>query len=377
MISRREFLKRLARLGVSASVIPALCEALDYAHGARGGARALSWPAEYAAPSGGNAVICSLCPHHERLLPGQTGFCRVRKNVGGKLVTHASGRPCVLNLDPIEKNPLAHVLPGKKVLTIAHAGCNLRCAYCQNWQFSQRSPNETRNLNFDEDKSLRFASDQNVEAITFTYTEGTSHIEFNKRFAAKARKLGFRVYLCTNGYINRKPLADFLKVLDGVTVTIKSFSDRFYYDVTAGRRLQPVLDSCKAIREAGKWIEIATLVVPGKNDSARELRRIASWIKKNLGRQTPWHIERFVPKYKMTDLPPTPLKTLEMARKLGQRAGLQFVYISNLAPHPANHTYCPKCNKAVVKRLGFKVLKNQIRRGRCPYCGTQIPGVWS
>jgi len=381
VIDRREFLKTLAKLGVGAAAAPALCKAFDYAYGGRGMprpyARARPWPAEYATANSDQSVTCELCPHHERLSPGQTGFCRARTNINGKLVTHASGQPCVLNMDPIEKNPMNHVLPGRKVLTIAHAGCNMRCAYCQNWQFSQQSPTETRNISFNQDESLEVAKGRSVPAVTFTYTEGTSHIEFNKRFAKRARELGFRVFLCTNGYINAKPLDDFLKVLDGVTVTIKGFSDRFYRDVTAARNFKVVLDSCKAARRAGKWIEIATLVVPGRNDSVRELRSIASWIAKNLGRDTPWHIERFVPKYKMLDLPPTPVETLERARRTGIARGLKFVYISNLAPHPANHTYCPRCKKPVIKRLGFKVIANNMRGAKCPYCGETIPGVWS
>ena len=382
MVNRRDFLARLVQLGVSAAIAPALCDAFNFANaaqrrGSRKSATVPPWPAEYFTTNSDGSVTCGLCPLHETLRPGQTGFCRVRKNEGGKLLTLASGQPCVLNLDPIEKNPLAHALAGQKVLSIAHAGCNMRCAYCQNWQFSQRSPLETKNLDFDQDDSLRLAAGQDIKAVTFTYTEPTSHIEFNKRFAQKAREQGFRTFLCTNGYIEAEPLADFLEVLDGVTVTIKGFSDDFYKEVAAVSRVEPVLDSCEAIRKSGKWLEVATLIVPGKNDSTKELTRIASWIARHLGSETPWHIERFVPKYKLLDLPQTPVQTLERARGIGMDRGLKFVYISNLAPHEANHTYCPKCGEAVIKRLGFKVLSNTLRQGRCPSYRAAIPGVWS
>lgn len=367
---------RCVQLGIGAALAPALWRMMESAYGASG-ARGATWPAEYFSTNSDGSITCTLCPRQERLRPGQTGFCRVRSNHRGKLVTRASGRPCVLNVDPIEKNPASHILPGQKVLSIAHAGCNMRCAYCQNWQFSQRSPDETKNLEFDADKSLKLASKDKVKAITFTYTEGTSHIEFNKRFAAQARDAGFRVFLCTNGYISPEPLADFLEVIDGVTVTIKGWSDDFYREVTGTEHFAPVLESCKAIREADKWIEIATLVVPGKNDSMRELSRIASWIKRDLGAETPWHLERFVPKYKMLDVPSTPVQTLEKARATGLARGLKYVYISNLAPHAGNHTYCPSCGSTVIKRLGFKVLSNKLRRGRCPSCRKSLPGIWS
>jgi pyruvate formate lyase activating enzyme len=311
------------------------------------------------------------------LRPGETGRCRVRENVGGVLKTHAVGQPCVLSPDPLEKNPLGHVLPGSSALALAHAGCNLRCEYCQNWQFSQESPRETRNLEFTQDEALGLARRRSLVGVTFTYTEGTSHIEFNKRFAAAARQLGLRVFLCTNGYVQSQPLADFLQVLDAVTVTIKGFSDEFYGRTIGGASVRPVLESCRQIRAAGKWIEIATLVVPGLNDGESELGFIARWIRQNLGADTPWHLERFTPMYRLRNLPQTPVATLERAHRVGQSAGLRYVYISNLAPHPANHTYCAGCRQPVIRRLGFRVLGNTLANGRCPHCRAAIPGIWS
>jgi len=364
----------MAKLGFAMQLAPAAAGAAGFFDR---GVHLPPMDASYFTTNSDRSVTCLLCPHHETLHPGQTGRCRVRTNVGGTLKTFASGQPCIVNVDPIEKNPLAHVLPGSSTLSVAHAGCNLRCQYCQNWQFSQQSPRETRNLKFDRDETLGLARSKELPSITFTYTEGTSHIEFNRRFAAAARSLGLKAYLCSNGYIEPKPLADFLEALDGVTVTIKGFTDAFYQSTIGARSVKPVLESCKQIRAAGKWLEVATLIVPGLNDSTRELSQIARWTRANLGPNTPWHLERFTPKYKLVNKPQTPIATLEKARAIGHRAGLRYVYISNYAPHPANHTYCPRCHKPVIKRLGFKVLRNDLRHGRCPHCRTKIPGVWT
>jgi len=373
-MDRRQFLTEMAQLGFV--LLPASGAAA--ALGRRGGVLLPPTEAEYYTANADGSVTCVLCPHCETLRPGEMGRCRARINVGGRLKSYGVGQPCVVNVDPIEKNPLTHVLPGANILSIAHAGCNLRCQYCQNWQFSQQSARETRNLKFDSAQTIGLAERKELSGISFTYTEGTTHIEFGKRFAAAARERSLRVFLCTNGYIRPRPLADFLELLDGVTITIKGFNDEFYRDyIGATASFQAVLDSCQQVRKAGKWLELATLVVPGVNDSTKELTEIAEWIRKEMGRDVPWHIERFTPKYKMANRPQTPVATLEKARAIGQRAGLRYAYISNLAPHPANHTYCPRCKTPVIKRLGFKVLRNSLRSGQCPKCGTKLPGIWS
>ncbi|NOY81259.1 MAG: AmmeMemoRadiSam system radical SAM enzyme [Kiritimatiellaeota bacterium] len=363
----------MAKFGIGLEVLPAVAS--------------VAWVRDRVASSGeteaafyrklpDNRVACLLCPRLETLKPGETGFCRVRTNRGGVLQTAATGRPCVVNLDPIEKGPLNHVLPGTAVFAMAHAGCNLRCRYCQNWQFAQASPSTTRNLRFDQMESVRLVREKALAGVCFTYTEGVVHLEFNLRFAAAVREAGARAFLCTAGFVNRKPFADFLDQLDAVTFTIKGATDRFYRDVIGAPSVRPVLERCVQARQAGKWVEVATLVVPEMNDSDRDLRRIARWIGRNLGRDTPWHIERFMPKYKMRDRPRTPIATLERAREIGREEGLNFVYLSNLAPHPGNHTYCPQCGKAVIKRLGFRLLANRLKHGCCPYCRARIPGVW-
>ena len=367
----------MARLGVGAAAAPLVVMALNPAEAMGRGYHCGPIGAEYYRRNLDGTVTCQLCPRGERLSNGQFGFCRTRRNIGGELKTFASGQPCVLNVDPIEKNPLANVLPGASVLSIAHAGCNMRCLYCQNWEFSQQSAMETANIEFHSEEALSKGKEKRLAGVNFTYTEGTTHIEFNKRLAAEARRLGFRAFLCTNGYIQPGPLADFLQVVDAVTVTIKGMNPDFQSKCLAVADYSPVFETCKRIKASGKWIEAATLLVPGLNDSDDEIRRIAEWIARNLGTNTPWHLERFSPKYKMQDRPPTPAATLEKAHAIGRAAGLRFVMISNLAPHPANNTYCPRCNKPVIKRVGFKVIQNTLRNGRCPGCGALLPGIWS
>lgn len=372
-MDRRSFLERMTKLGFGLEFLPAVAgTALIRGRVASSGEA----EAAYYRKQPDGRVTCQLCPHFETLKPGETGLCRVRTNRGGVLKTAATGRPCIVNLDPIEKGPLNHVLPGAKVFAVAHAGCNLRCRYCQNWQFAQASPSTTRNLRFDRTESVRLVEEKGLAGVSFTYTEGVVHLEFNLRLAAAVREAGARAFLCTAGFVARNPFADFLEHLTAVTFTIKGATDRFYRDVIGAPSVRPVLDRCVQARQAGKWVEVATLVIPEMNDSDRDLRRIARWIGRNLGRDTPWHIERFMPKYKMQDRPQTPVATLERARDIGREEGLNFVYLSNIAPHPGNHTYCPRCGKAVIKRLGFRLLVNRLQSGRCPYCRAPVPGIW-
>jgi pyruvate formate lyase activating enzyme len=367
-MDRRAFLRRLAALGVA---VPCLRCRLDAATPRKAPARASYW---HANPD--TSVTCELCPHGETLKQGEAGKCRGRVNHDGILQTYATGQPCVLNVDPIEKNPLAHVLPGSEALAIAHAGCNLRCRYCQNWQFSQQSPAETRNLDFSRQEAFDLARRKSLVGITFTYTEATVHLEFSRTLAEEARAAGLRTFLCTAGWIEPEPWRDFLSVLDAVTVTIKGMRDSFYRDVVGAPSVRPVLAACEQAKAAGVWLEVATLIVPGLNDSDADLGAVAGWIARHLGDETPWHLERFSPKYKLADLPQTPVATLERARELGRTKGLRYVYISNVAPHEGNHTLCPRCGNALIKRLGFKVLSNTLKDGRCPRCQTPVPGLW-
>ena len=373
MIRRREFVRTMARLGLGAGFAPLVGRLLE---GPASAAEGATGPAQYWHPEGGKAV-CDLCPRAESLADGEAGFCRVRQNRGGKLVTRGWDRPCILNVDPVEKNPLAHVLPGAEMLAVAHAGCNLRCLYCQNWEFSQCSPDETRNLrDFRKDDALAKARQRKLRGLAFTYTEPASCPEFVGELAAMAKALGLVPTLCTCGFVQPAPLARLLEPFAAVTVTYKGPTEAFYERV-CGAQLRPVLDAMVRIKAQRKWLEVATLVVPTLNDDPAGLRTMAAWMVRNLGPDTPWHLERFQPQYKLRDLPQTPQATLEKARQIGFEAGLKFVYLSNLAPHEGNHTYCPGCHRAVIKRLGFRVLENSLLAGRCPHCRAALPGLWS
>jgi pyruvate formate lyase activating enzyme len=322
-------------------------------------------------------IRCDLCPNAETLRPGEFGRCRTRQNLNGRLVTWGHDSPCVLNVDPIEKNPSAHVVPGALVLSVAHAGCNLRCLYCQNWQYSQRKPTETKNIkDFSRVQTLTRVQARRLRGLVFTYTEPGVCPEFTGEMAAMAKTRNMLTALCTCGYLLERPFRELLKPFDAVTITYKGPDDAFYSGV-CGAGLSAVQDSMLAAKSEGKWLEVATLVLPNHNDDASSLKRMASWLARNLGADTPWHLERFSPMYKLTDLPPTPQATLERAREIGRDAGLKFVYVSNLAPHEGNHTYCPRCKRAVITRLGFKVLRNDLKDGVCPHCRQALPGIWT
>ena len=382
---RRVFLKKLALAGIGAGILPVIEKALvvfnvQQAFGAAFAASMRRGPvkAEYFYKAEHSSdVQCTLCPHNERLAPGEWGKCRTRKNRGGVLYSYGYGQPCILNIDPIGKNPLANFFPDMNILSIAHAGCNLRCLYCQNWEFSQKSPTQTRNISpFDPGHIVRKIRGRKLEGIGFTYTEPACCPGFVKEFAAFCKDYGLKRTICTAGYIKEAPFRDILREFDAVTITFKGNSDRFYREVT-GASLRPVLRSLELAKSEGKWLEVATLVVPGLNDTDDTLRGIARWIRSQLGEDTPWHIEKFNPQFKLQKLPPTPQKTMERARRIGLDTGLKYVYTSNIAPHAGNHTYCHSCGKVIVKRMGFNVLKNNVNYGRCPYCSAIIPGVWN
>ena len=383
--SRRAFLSCLARWGVSAALAPNVLRALEsLAPEAEGQAWAAPLPAQpgpvparYWQRREDGKVQCLLCPRREVLSPGELGVCRVRQNIRGALMTHAYGKPCVLNVDPVAQNPLNHFHPEMQVLAIAHAGCNLGCLYCQNWEFSQKCPTQTRNIvPFDFQSIGQRLQSQKLGGISFTYTEADCAPEFTADFAQFCGQLGLKRTLCTAGYMEPQPLKELLPHIDAVTITYKGASEEFYQRIILGT-LKPVLDAMVLVKSQGKWLEVATLIVPTLNDRRESLTQMARWIRNNLGAETPWHLERFEPAYKLKNLPTTSQATLEMARQIGLDAGLKFVYVSNLAPHPGNHTYCPACGRIVVKRLGFKVLQNLIAGGCCPYCRTRIPGVWT
>lgn len=320
-----------------------------------------------------NFVQCDLCPNRCRLSEGQIGLCRARQNIGGKLYTLNYGQPVAVHVDPIEKKPLFHFMPGAQAYSLAAAGCNLRCQYCQNWDISQISPLDINTPRLTPAQIVAQAKDSGAPIIAFTYSEPVVFYEYVLDIARLAHLNNLKTVMISSGYINPEPLKQLLPYLDGVKIDLKAFDDKFYQKITSGR-LQPVLDTIKIIHQANKHLEIVYLLIPGENDSDEEIIKMSQWLKENIGPDTILHFSRFYPQYKMLDKPPTPISTVKHARNLAIKAGLKYVYTGNIADEAGQTTYCPNGTPAIV-RQGYFVVKNILKNGHCPD-GTLIPGVW-
>jgi pyruvate formate lyase activating enzyme len=324
----------------------------------------------------GGRVQCTLCPVMCVLGEGERGSCRARINIGGILRTLVYGRLLAANDDPIEKKPLFHFLPGSRSLSIATAGCNLGCVFCQNWQISQALPEEAPHMTVTPEQVVAEAKRQGCRSISFTYTEPTIFYEFMLDTARLAHQQGIRTVWITCGYINPTPLRELCKVLDAANIDVKGFSES-YYQRYCGGSLEPVLTALRIAREEKVWVEVTNLIVPGGNDDPRMISDLCQWHMAHLGPDVPLHFSRFFPMYRMLDADPTPLETLQTAARIARDAGIHYVYIGNIATPSGEDTICPKCGHTLVRRRGFDVLENDIRDGRCPYCGAQIAGVWT
>jgi pyruvate formate lyase activating enzyme len=322
-----------------------------------------------------DVVQCQLCPNLCILPNLARGKCGVRININGELYSLVYGKPVAVHIDPIEKKPLSHFLPGTPVFSIATAGCNLGCIFCQNWQISQVKPEEADHYNLSPEQVVALAVSYECPSIAYTYTEPTIFYEYMLDTAKLAKKAGIKNVMHSCGYINPKPLKELLKYMDAANIDLKGFSEEYYEEMCFGR-LEPVLTTLKTVREEGVWLEITNLIVPGKNDDPKMIRKMVKWIKKNLGPDVPLYFAAFHPHYKLKGVPPSPVKTLEMAYKIAREEGLNYVYIGNVYGHMTENTYCPRCGKVVIKRLGYKILENNLKNGRCKFCGEKIPGVW-
>jgi len=322
-------------------------------------------------------VLCGLCSHRCLISSGKRGICAVRENRDGVLYTLVYDKVIAQNIDPIEKKPLFHFHPGSLSYSIATPGCNFRCLHCQNADISQL-PRDHGGVVLGQDvppeSIVGEARRQGCASISYTYTEPTIYFELAYETARLAVETGLKNVFVTNGYITPEALEKIGPYLHAANIDLKGFSEDFYKKV-CGARLQPVLDAIRHYKELGIWIEITTLVIPGHNDSDAELRKIAEFIK-SVGEDIPWHVSRFHPTYKLTDQPITPAVTLTRARQLGLDAGLRYVYEGNL-PGEGEDTSCPDCKKILVKRIGYSVLENSVKAGKCGHCGARIDGVWS
>ncbi len=326
----------------------------------------------------GEKVRCGLCRFRCLIADGHRGLCGVRENRQGVLFSLVYGRLVAENVDPIEKKPLFHYLPGSTSYSIATVGCNFRCRHCQNADISQwpHSGREIPGLVMSPQQVVDHALHSGCRSISYTYTEPTIFYEYALDTATLARSKGLGNVFVTNGYITSEALERIAPVLDAANVDLKGFSEEFYHDVT-GASLQGVLDCLRDYRRLGIWLEVTTLIIPGLNDSDAELGKIARFIRDELGEQVPWHVTAFYPTYQMTDRPPTPVATLRKARRIGLDAGLRHVYVGNVPRDEGENTYCPGCGELLLERSGFRLGRASLHKGICDHCQTVVAGVWS
>ncbi len=322
-------------------------------------------------------VRCRLCAHHCLISPGKHGICFVRENRDGKLYSLVYGLAIAANVDPIEKKPFFHFLPGSTSFSIATAGCNFRCEFCQNWEISQTIRNSLRSREsipgeeLPPEKAVKVALENGCRSISYTYTEPTIFFEYATDTARLARKKGLKNTFVTNGYQTQETIKEMKDLIDAANIDLKSFSDDFYKKM-CGARLQPVLDSIRLMHDAGIWVEVTTLVIPHQNDSSEELARLAKFLA-SVDKNIPWHISRFHSDYQMDATEETPLETMQLAYGIGKKAGLNYVYMGNVLTETGQNTYCPKCGTLAVRRIGYRVeILSVQKNGKCKNCNHSI-----
>ena len=321
-------------------------------------------------------VQCRLCPRQCTIPNNYRGYCGIRENREGILYTLSYAKPVSLHIDPIEKKPLFHFLPSTTAFSIATAGCNLKCKFCQNWEISQKRPEEVDYIYLEPADLVKKVKGSGSPTIAYTYAEPTIFYEYMLETAKLAKEQGIKNIMHSNGYINPEPLRQLAKYLDAANIDLKGFSDDYYAKLCEGT-LEPVLRSLKILKDEGVHLEITNLVISGYNDDPATIKKMCVWIRENLGADIPLHFSRATPRYKLLSIIDTPVETLEKARSIALDCGLKYVYIGNVSGHPAENTYCPKCKNLLIERGGlFFVLKNNIEDGKCKFCQEKIAGVW-
>ena len=322
-------------------------------------------------------VECFACSHRCKISENQRGICGVRKNIDGKLYLLVYGKAVAMNVDPIEKKPLFHFFPNTKVISIGTIGCNFKCDFCQNYDISQfhKQSKAIAGEDVPPDFLVNYALQNNIPSIAYTYNEPAIYFEYAYDTAKLAHEKGIKNVYVSNGFETPEALKKIAPYLDAINIDLKSFSEDFYRKVCGGK-LEPVLETIKLAHKLKIWIEITTLVIPNNNDDPEELKQIAEFIK-SVSPEIPWHISRFFSCYKMNDLPATSPETLEKAYKIGRKAGLKQVYIGNMQTDRYENTYCPKCNKNLIERIGYTTSEKWKKAGECPKCKTNIEGIWN
>ncbi|TFB13618.1 AmmeMemoRadiSam system radical SAM enzyme [Candidatus Marinimicrobia bacterium MT.SAG.4] len=328
-------------------------------------------------PANNNRVECTLCPRYCKIPEGKAGFCSIRKNIDGTIKNIAYGRPTGFAVDPIEKKPLFHFLPGTGVLSFGTAGCNLGCKFCQNWHISKVKIDEANSIEASPEQVVKIAIDNNCPTIAFTYNDPTIWAEYAMDISILAKEVGIKSVWVTAGYITKEARIDAYENVDAANVDLKAFSQEFYGKITLSK-LEPVLDTIKWLKnETDVWIEITNLIIPTLNDGDDEFKKMVDWITENLGEEVPLHFTAFHPDFKLKELPRTEASTLNRARKIALEAGLKYCYVGNVHDIGSSSTMCPNCESLLIERDWHSVLQNNIRNGKCPSCGTQIPGIFN
>ncbi|MGB9626415.1 MAG: AmmeMemoRadiSam system radical SAM enzyme, partial [Phycisphaerae bacterium] len=323
-----------------------------------------------------NRVKCRLCPRECEVADVERGYCGVRENQGGRYQTLVYGALCSANVDPIEKKPLFHYQPGTTAFSVATAGCNIECKFCQNWQISQFRPEQVESVLVTPEQLVAACRSRNVPTLAYTYSEPVVFYEYMHDAAEAGRRQGIGSVMISNGYIREEPLRQLCRHLTGVKIDFKGFRETFYAEQCHGE-LKPVMATLETLRDIGIWFELVILIIPTLNDSPDEIREMARWVVKRLGPDVPMHFTRFHPTYRMTNLPPTPVATLDQCRTIAMNEGVHYVYAGNVPLHPGENTYCHGCREELIRRVGYRIASNRIRDGKCPRCGTRIPGIWS
>lgn len=381
-MKRREFIAGLAGCACGCELLASMSggkahaqDAIDFAL-PRGEKRISLAPALHYEKIEGQKVICRLCPRECRVADQERGYCGVRENRGGEYFTLVHGRVCAVHVDPIEKKPLFHVLPGTTALSLATAGCNMECRFCQNWQISQFRPEQVDSTEAKPEGLLRTARQHGAHSIAYTYSEPTIFYEYMLDVARHTSSKGIRNVVISNGYISEKPLRELAPHLAAYKVDLKAFTEDFYRDQCSAT-LEPVLHTLKVLKAIGLWTEIVVLVIPTLNDDPASNRAMFKWIAAQLGPDVPVHLSRFHPTYKIQNLPRTPVSTLEHLHSIAKAEGLHYVYLGNTPGHPAESTYCPACGHKIIERYGYVVGTVDLQDGCCRRCGAKIPGLWA
>lgn len=366
-MSRRGFVRVAAGAGLCALPLVGAARAL--------GAQVSDHEALFYEKLAGGRVKCALCPWQCTVPDGRRGLCGVRENQAGVYRSLVYGRVCAAHVDPIEKKPLFHFLPGTKAFSIATAGCNVECQFCQNWDISQALPENLPSRGLSPEQVVEATRQSGSKTIAFTYSEPTIFYEFMLDTCRAAKDAGVRTVSISNGFIRREPMERLCEVISGIKIDLKGFTEEFYRKHVRGQ-LKPVLETIKTIHEQGVHLELVTLLIPGLNDSEGEVRDLSRWVVENVGRNVPVHFTRFHPAYKMTNLPRTPKQTVIRAREIAADEGVRYAYVGNMSGHPYESTYCPSCGTKLIERYGFYCGEPAIEDGKCASCGAEVHGIW-